>query len=90
MPVFNNGKLEKNIVLVSLLLIFSNKNWLKLFLKTFVITQILPNFSTLEPYVENFRICAGFWDSMSHPEGQPSVKSMYVPNRVKKGIKDWR
>ena len=51
---------------------------------------IIPNFRTLEPYVENFIICSGFWDSISHPGGQPSVISMYVTNRVKEGMKDQR
>ena len=86
---------EATNLFVNLQLIFSNKNRLKLFLKTFdrekfdVITYyIIPNFSTLEPYVENFIICSGFWDSIGRPGGQPSDISMYVTNRIKEGIKD--
>ena len=85
---------EATNLFVNLQLIFSNKNLLNLFLKTFdrekfdVITYIIPNFSTLEPHVENFIICSGFCDSIGHPGGQPSVISMYVTNRIKEGIKD--
>ena len=55
-----------------------------------VITYIIPKFNTLEPLVKNFMIFPGFWDSISHPGGQPSVISMYVRNRIKKGIKNGR
>ena len=85
---------EATNLFVNLQLIFSNKNLLNLFLKTFdrekfdVITYIIPNFSTLEPHVENFIICSGFCDSIGHPGGQPSVISMYVTSRIKEGIKD--
>ena len=85
---------EATNLFVNLQLIFSNKNLLNLFLKTFdrekfdVTTYIIPNFSTLEPHVENFIICSGFCDSIGHPGGQPSVISMYVTNRIKEGIKD--
>ena len=104
-PVFPSGGGYGSILLhvteatnlfVNVQLILSNKNWLKFFLKTFdrekfdVITYIIPNFGTLEPYVENFIICSGFWDSIGHPGGQPSVLSMYVTNRIKESIKDWR
>ena len=34
----------------------------------------------LEPYVENSIICFG----ISHPGGQPSVMSMYIPDRIEK------
>ena len=102
-PVFPSGEgcdsilprvTEATNLFVNLQLIFSNKNLLNLFLKTFdrekfdVITYIIPNFSTLEPHVENFIICSGFCDSIGHPGGQPSVISMYVTNRIKEGIKD--
>lgn len=102
-PVFPSGEgcgsilprvTEATNLFVNLQLIFSNKNLLNLFLKTFdrekfdVITYIIPNFSTLEPHVENFIICSGFCDSIGYPGGQPSVISMYVTNRIKEGIKD--
>ena len=54
----------------------------KIFLKTFereeldVITYIIPNFITMEPYIKNAKICSGFWDGISHPGGQPCVVSM--------------
>ena len=38
----------------------------------------------LEPYIENSIIFFG----ISHPGGQPSVMSMYVPDRIEKNIKD--
>ena len=96
-PVFPSGEgcssilpreTEATNLFVNLQLIFSNKNLLNLFLKTFdrekfdVTTYIIPNFSTLEPHVENFIICSGFCDSIGHPGGQPSVISMYVTNRI--------
>ena len=48
----------------------------------------IPNFSFLETYVENSIICPDFWDSISHPGGQPSVISMNVLHKIKKGITD--
>ena len=52
--------------------------------KLYVITYIVPNFSTLKPYVENSIICSDCWNSISHFAGQLSVITMYFPNRVKK------
>ena len=74
MPVLNNGKLEKKLVLINLQLRSINKNDFSFFLKCLrergeldVITCIIPDFTTLEPYVKNSIICSGFWYSISHP-----------------------
>ena len=74
MPVLNNGKPEKKLVLINLQLISINKNDFSFFLKCLrereeldVMTCIIPDFTTLEPYVKNCIICSGFWDSISHP-----------------------
>ena len=41
-----------------------------------IIIPIIPNLSTLEPYVENSIICSGFWDNIGDHGGQTSVTSM--------------
>ena len=50
-----------------------------------IIIPIIPNLSTLEPYVENSIICSGFWDNIGDHGGQTSVTSMQVTNRIKEG-----
>ena len=53
-----------------------------------LITYVILNFSSLEPSIGYSIIWCGFWDSISHFTGEPSVKTICVSNRIKKGIKN--
>ena len=89
MPVLNNGKPEKKLVLINLQLISINKNDLSFFLKclremgAYVITYIIPDFTTLEPYVKNSIISSGFWDSISHPGPDCSELVLNLNSEIK-------